>query len=112
MNYKRLIGGVILGALFGALCVILSKYCITVCNLTFLEIFYSRLLVGLVLGLLDRIELNFVIRGGLIGFLVSLATVIKDPSEIILFTGTGLIIGIVIDLILTKAPFLQEKKSC
>ncbi len=108
MNYKRLIGGIIIGALFGAFCVLLSKYCITICHLAPSEIFYSRILIGLILGLFYGIKINFIIRGGLIGFLISLATVIKDPSEIILFTGTGLAIGIVIDLLLTKIKFFKS----
>ncbi len=110
INYKRVIGGVVLGALFGAFCVVLSKYCITVCHLDFIEIFYSRILLGLLIGLLGSFKINYIIRGGVLGFLVSLATVINDPSEIILFAGTGAVIGIIIDLVLTKIKFFSIAK--
>ncbi|MFC1651840.1 hypothetical protein ACFL24_01640 [Patescibacteria group bacterium] len=111
MNCKRNIGGILLGALFGGLCIFLSEYCITVCNLAPLEIFYSRLLLGFLIGILGIVKINFIVRGAILGILVSLATVINDPSEILLFAGTGAVIGIIIDFILTKVKFFQPKED-
>ena len=109
MNYKRIIGGIVLGAVFGGICVFLAKKCITICQLEAAEIFYSRLLIGLIIGVLGSLKISFILRGGLVGILISLATVIREPGEILLFSGAGMVIGIIIDLVLTKAKFFKAK---
>jgi hypothetical protein len=110
LNYKRIVWGIILGLVFGATCVFLAKKCITSCQLGFWEILYSRFLIGFALGILGGLRISFIVRGALVGFLISIATVIREPGEILLFAGAGAVIGIIIDLILTKVRFIQISK--
>ena len=110
MNIKRLIIALIVAAVFGLLCAYgTSTVDIEGLEITLpylLTIFYARLLIGFFVGLGDNIELtkkkyqNAALRGALFGLITSIAISFYGGGEI--FIITGIIYGIVADLIATK----------
>jgi hypothetical protein len=58
---------------------------------------YNRTLIGIVIGIGDNIDLHPVLRGAIIGVIVSLAMAIFDGAWILL--GFGIVYGILTDVI-------------
>ncbi len=116
MNYKRLGISVILGALLGILCIIGVGGRVPggfEANIMYLlGVWYNRVIIGLVVGLASGITIikneneknlpNALIRGLILGLIVSFATVFGKPDWIDLMgmmAGVGY--GIIIDLVAT-----------
>jgi len=77
-------------------------------ELSFLAIaglFVNRIMIGFVIGI-SRLRINYLFHGALIGLLISLIISISFlPSNItgfLLFTGAGIIYGLLIELFATK----------
>ena len=112
MFTPRLKTAIILGALLGVFCVIgvgfrvgfRGKY------IFLLAMWYNRLLMGIVIGLLaNKKKLKVIIRGASLGLLVSLAfflsTGFQDPTGFL----AGIIYGIIIDYVSTNySDFILE----
>lgn len=106
MNTIRVLISIALGILFGAICAFGSAG-----NLPsavpaapiLATIFYNRVLLGLVIGIADGIDAHPVLRGAVLGALVSLAIAI--PSGTTggpILIATGVIYGIITDFLATK----------
>lgn len=110
MNAKRMILSLIIAGLFGVFCaygtstVDIPGFEITMPYL--LTIFYSRLLIGLVIGLAENIQLlkkellNSLVRGAIFGAIVSVSISFYGGGTI--FIVAGIIYGTLTDLIATK----------
>lgn len=112
MNRKRVIIATIIGALCGIFC---SGSIATTPNpgfpltlgLLIGSFFYNRVLIGLVVGIADNINLHPVLRGGLIGAIITLTISLipiidGQPYGGILLLVFGIIYGIIADVIATR----------
>jgi len=117
MNTKRMIIALILGALAGLFCVYGTKMAGERGNFTFpittgllVSTFYSRVLIGFVIGLVGDVKIKAVTRGALMGIIVGLAMALfpffdmetggtKGALIILVFSA---IYGIIIDVVATK----------
>jgi len=68
---------------------------------------YNRVLLGLFVGLGDTIPLHPVLRGALLGALVSLAMALMNMidvgiSDSAAFIGFGIVYGIIADVVATR----------
>lgn len=117
MKVKRMIIALVVAALFGIYCAYATNEYLKTAEIPGLEvsigylltIFYSRLLLGFVIGFVEDVKLirqrllNSIIRGTIIGAIVSLGI-----SFYGFFTGAyifiiyGMIYGAIIDLAATK----------
>ena len=110
MNTKRMGIALIVAALFGAFCAYgtytadIPGFEVTLPYL--LTIFYSRLMIGLVIGLSEDIKLlknetqNSITRGALMGGIVSIGISFFGGAEI--FIAFGIVYGILTDFLATK----------
>ncbi|MFX0071042.1 MAG: hypothetical protein ACFFAO_08125 [Candidatus Hermodarchaeota archaeon] len=122
MNIKRLVCSTILGMCFGIICILGTP--LTVPNRVFLpslEIYligawYNRFIMGIVIGFAGDLKiykekdniLNSIIRGALIGAIVSTSFAFLRNYPAILFFIVGIIFGILNDLISTKYTQIKE----
>ena len=105
INTRRMKISVVLGVVAGAICLYGTLTSIPgVLTLPILAtIFYDRVLLGFVVGIANGLKIHPLIRGAIIGALVSL--LIAIPSGITggaLLMGAGVVYGIFIDLVATK----------
>ena len=103
MKAKRLIIATILGILCGLFCMYgtITKFPeFAADTLLLIGIVYNRMLIGVVIGIADNIDLHPVLRGAVIGVVVSLAMAIFDAAWILL--GFGLVYGVLIDVVTSK----------
>jgi hypothetical protein len=105
INIRRIKISVALGVAAGAICLYGTWTSIPgVLTLPILAtIFYDRVLLGFVVGIAYGLKIHPLIRGAIIGAVVSL--LIAIPSGIIggaLLMGAGVVYGIVTDLVATK----------
>ncbi len=110
MNIKRMILSLIIAGIFGVFCaygtstVEIPGFDITMPYL--LTIFYSRLMIGLVIGLAENIQLlkkellNSILRGAIFGAIVSVSISFYGGGAI--FMAAGIIYGLLTDFIATK----------
>jgi len=68
---------------------------------------FNRILIGLVVGFADRIKLNCVLRGAVIGAVVSLMLGIfpllnGDITSALTVIGFGVVYGVIADVVATK----------
>ena len=112
INVNRMTIALVIGALFGIFCAwATSNAPIPAQWLTvefLIYIWYNRLILGFVLGISDNIKIikskygNSIVRGAIIGTIVSVILVIIPGWPAISYLFAGTIYGIVIDLIATK----------
>lgn len=108
---KRLVISILLGAFLGIFCIIGigSRFGFVGKELFLLSAWYNRVLMGLAIGLAsplvlfkNSLTLNSLVRGLLLGFLVSLAWFVDtgwvDPLGFL----AGLVYGVIIDVVATK----------
>ena len=115
MNKKRIIIATTIGLLCGLFCVYgtmmmvdkgeLDSQLVTMGFLAF--IVFNRMLIGFVIGVGDKIKLNCVLRGALIGAVVSLMmgifSLLKgDIADTLVVIGFGVVYGIIVDVVATK----------
>jgi hypothetical protein len=112
INTRRIKISVALGVVAGAICLYGTMTNIPgVLTLPILAtIFYDRVLLGFVVGIGYGLKIHPLIRGAIIGAVVSL--LIAIPSGITggaLLMGAGVVYGLVIDLVATKfSPSLNR----
>ena len=99
MFTARLKTAIIMGALLGVLCIVGASYRLGIRgnHIFLLGMWYNRLLMGIVIGLVvDKRRITVILRGALLGLIVSLAffisTEFKDPVALIAGIGYGIII--------------------
>lgn len=106
MNTKRISISIVLGILFGAICVYGSAG-----NLPsgvpaapiLATVFYNRVLLGLVIGIADGIEAHPVLRGAVLGAIVSIAIAIPSGTAGgVMLIAAGVVYGIITDFAATK----------
>jgi hypothetical protein len=112
INVNRMISALILGAIFGLFCAWatstapIPKEWLTLEFLIY--IWYNRLILGFVIGFAENINFiksrysNAIIRGAIIGTIISVILVIIPGLAAISYLFAGTIYGIIIDVIATK----------
>jgi len=115
MNTKRIIIATAIGLLCGLFCAYgtmmmvdrgeLDPQLATAGSLAF--IVFNRVLIGLVVGIADRIKMNCVARGAIIGAVISLMIGIfplieGDIMSALTVIGFGVVYGIIADVAATK----------
>ncbi len=107
---QRVIVGIIIGALLGVVCIVGASLRMPgeLSNVYLFSFWLNRLLMGLVIGLFPRLtSLKIsIIRGILLGALVSFA--FYSATEF--FDFTGFIAGIVYGIIIESVLYLKIKK--
>lgn len=116
VDYRRVGISVIMGALLGVLCIIGVGSRVPggfEANILYLlGVWYNRVIIGLVVGLAGDITIirqdtekniaNAVVRGLILGFIVSFATIFGKPDWIDLMgLMAGVAYGLIIDLVAT-----------
>ena len=114
MLTSRMKTSIIIGAILGIFCIIGVGFRFGYRNNTvyLIGMWYNRLLMGIVIGLVaDRRRIMVVLRGALLGLMVSLAffitTEFKDPIGFI----AGIGYGIIIDYVATNYSHIVLKIS-
>ena len=109
MKIKRLIISLLVGAISGLFCIFwtyieMSGFQTTIQYL--LTLFYNRLLIGFVIAFSESIKIfnkdpqNSILRGSLIGAIVSIALFIQTGSPT--FIPPGIVFGAIADFLATK----------
>jgi hypothetical protein len=110
IDFRRMSIALVIAALFGFFCaygtstVEIPGFEMTMPYL--LTIFYSRLLIGLVIGLAGGVRLlngetaNAALRGGMFGAIVSIGISFYGGAAI--FTAAGIIYGAITDVLATR----------
>ena len=113
MNTKRIAIATVIGLLFGLFCaygtiwIAASKPALVVTTGLLAGVIYNRILLGLFVGLGDDIPLHPVLRGALIGVIISLAISLMNMIDVGIsdgaaFIGFGIVYGIIADVVATK----------
>ena len=105
MLAKRLVIATILGVLCGLFCMYgtIAKFPEFATDTLFLAgIVYNRALIGIVIGIAGNIDRNPVIRGAVIGVVVSMAMAIFSADGMLPLLGFGLVYGVLIDVVTSK----------
>lgn len=109
---KKIVYGCILGAILGILCIIGASLRMpdTLTNIYLLSFWYNRLMIGFIIGLLPSLK-SFklsLLRGLIIGALVSFA--FYSATEFLDLMGffAGLLYGFIIEAILFKLKQLNK----
>ncbi|KPL04439.1 MAG: hypothetical protein AMJ90_01045 [candidate division Zixibacteria bacterium SM23_73_2] len=110
MKAKRVLIATIIGGLCGIFCAYgtsqMKNPNFPVTSGILVSVFYNRLLIGFFVGIADNIKLHSVIRGALIGAIVTLAMSIiplidGQPMGGIIFLIAGIVYGIIADVLAT-----------
>ena len=109
-NCKRMGIALVLAALCGAFCAygttMVESEDLVVTTGLLLTIFYSRVMIGFVIGLSEHVKIvkdkmkNAVLRGAMMGLVVSIGISFYSGAEMII--AFGIVYGIIIDVIATK----------
>jgi len=111
MNGKRLLIAIIVGVLAGVFCAYgtsqLKDATFSITTGLLASVFYNRVLIGFVVGIADNINLNPVVRGAIIGAIVTMAMSIYSivDGQItggLVLIGFGVVYGIIADVLATK----------
>jgi hypothetical protein len=116
MNYKRLLYSVILGAISGILCasgafvLLNTEPSIPNISIYLIGAFYNRIIIGFLIGFAEELKIykekdnmiNSIIRGLLLGLIVSIGFAFFNVYINLPFFFMGMVFGILIDLIATK----------
>lgn len=106
MNYKRLIIGLIMGAILGVICIVGAnlRYDGSLSNAYLFAFWFNRVLIGLFIGLLVSIKnpLHLVLRGAFVGLLISFA--FYSATNYLDITGflVGAVYGVIIEFTAKK----------
>jgi type III secretory pathway component EscS len=111
MNTKRVLIATVIGALSGIFCAYgtsqLENPAFPITMGLLASVFYNRLLIGIFVGIADNIKLNPVIRGAILGAIVTMAMSIipivdGQLSGGLILIGFGVVYGIIADVVATK----------
>ena len=108
MKTKRLVIATILGILCGLFCMYetIAKFPGEFGTFMLIGIVYNRALIGIVIGIVDNIDLHPAMRGAVIGVVVSMAMAIFSAEGMLALLGFGLVYGVLIDVAASK---LEDK---
>ena len=110
----RMKTAIIMGALLGIICIIGVGFRFVYRNNTvyLISMWYNRLLMGIVIGLVaDRRRIMVVLRGALLGLMVSLAFFITTGFQDLIGFIAGIGYGIIIDYVATNYSHIVLKIS-
>lgn len=101
---KRLKMSIIIGAILGVFCIIgaNTRFPLLGNELFFIAMWYNRVIIGLVIGLADKIKLKPSIRGLLIGLIISTAFYISTNLADLNGFIAGIVYGVIIDYTASK----------
>ena len=109
INTKRMIICLVLGAIAGVLCAGGTAMLNPGISVSYLfHIWYLRLVLGIVIGLIGGIELiesdliNSIIRGAIFGIILSIPYLMIPVPTVTNYPIAGVVFGIFIDLISSK----------
>lgn len=108
INNKRILIGLLTGAILGVFCIIGVGARIGYENYIFLiGMWYNRVVMGLLIGLADNIQItkgdkNVLLRGALIGLIVSSAIFISTEFRDVPSFFAGIVYGVIIDYVASK----------
>ena len=108
MNKKRILIALLTGAILGVFCIIGVGARIGYENYIFLVgMWYNRVVMGLLIGLADSIQItrgakNVLLRGALLGLIVSSAIFISTEFRDIPSFFAGIAYGVIIDFVASK----------
>ena len=114
MNTKRLLIALILGALAGVFCAYGTQMAgesgdlkFELTNAILASVFYNRFLIGIAIGFAAHIKLNSLLRGAIIGTIISISIGIfpmldGNISGTLMTVAPGLVYGLIIDFVATK----------
>jgi len=114
MNIKRVIIATAIGLLTGLFCAYGTVMLADKGELGFVlttgilaSIIYNRVLIGFVVGIADNIEIHTILRGAIIGAVISMAMSIMslidgDVIGGLTIIGFGVVYGIIADVVATK----------
>lgn len=105
MNIKRIIIAMAIGMLCGIFCAYgtIWKYPGQFGMPILASIVYNRALMGFVIGIADNIKVHPIVRGAVLGAIVSIAIGIPSGiSGVLTLTAFGIVYGIITDLVATK----------
>jgi len=112
MHVKRLVISVVLGALLGVVCIIGAQVRSGFTNgsVFLFALFYNRIVMGVFFGLLERpVTLNrALIRGAVIGLIVSFAFFATTGFDDVMSFLAGIVYGLIIEAVLFN---LKENKA-
>ena len=114
MFTARLKTAIIMGALLGVLCIVGASYRLGIRgnHIFLLGMWYNRLLMGIVIGLLaDKKKLKLILRGAILGLLVSLAFFISTEFQDLTGFLAGIAYGVIIDYVSTNYSHFVLKIS-
>lgn len=104
MKNKRFTISVILGAILGIFCIIGAglRLGFSGNELFLFATWYNRVILGIVIGLLPKTKFNTIIRGGVIGLVVSLSLFLATNFRDVPGFFAGVAYGMIIDYIASK----------
>ncbi|HNR43973.1 MAG TPA: hypothetical protein PLI06_08575 [Methanofastidiosum sp.] len=108
INNKRILIGLLTGAILGVFCIIGVGARIGYENYIFLiGMWYNRVVMGLLIGLADNIQItkghkNVLLRGALLGLIVSSAIFISTEFRDVPSFFAGIVYGVIIDFVASK----------
>ncbi len=104
MKTKRIIIATVVGLFCGIFCAYgtVWKYPGRFGVLILASIIYNRALAGFVIGIADNIKLHPVVRGAVLGAVVSTAIAIPSGSGGLILIAFGVVYGVITDLAATK----------
>ena len=114
MFKPRMKTAIIMGAILGIFCIIgvVVRFGYTGNIVYLLGMWYNRLLMGIVIGLVaDRSRIMVVLRGALLGLMVSLAFFITTEFRDTIGFVAGIGYGIIIDYVATNYSHIVLKIS-
>ena len=100
---KRLLVGLISGAVLGVICIVGAslRSSETLSNTYLFAFWYNRLMIGLVIGLLQKNTLKiYVLKGVVIGILISIAFYSSTNFQDVVGFIAGIVYGAIIPLVI------------
>lgn len=109
LNVKRVITATVIGTLCGIFCAYgtVWKYPGQFGILILASLVYNRMLIGFIIGIADNIKTHPVIRGAILGAIISTAIAIPASEGGLILIAFGIVYGIITDFIATK---ISQKK--
>ena len=108
MNKKRIFASLLGGIIAAIICLVGGMMIGKVTEITSFVMagsIFNRLMIGFMIGI-TGLRMNYILRGALIGFLVSLITSLSFLSTslgtFILYTSMGILYGVMTDILATK----------
>ncbi|MCF8303315.1 MAG: hypothetical protein K9I94_08600 [Bacteroidales bacterium] len=114
MKTQRTVIALILGVIFGTFCAWTSSKApeVDLSTPVLVGLGFNRVILGLVIAMADRIKWHSILRGAVLGIIVSLEVGFSALSNgwegFFMLVGAGLVYGIIIDFVATYATRKKE----